>query len=1201
MHLKQIEVQGFKSFADRLCLKFNDGVTCIVGPNGCGKSNVSDAIRWVLGEQRASDLRTGKGNKMDQVIFKGTNTRKPMGYCEVSLTFDNADRTLQSDTDTVVITRKMYKTGESEYYINGQRDKLKNLINLFRDTGIGKDGYSVIGQGKIDSFLTAKPEDRRQIFEEAAGISKYKASRNEAMKSLDKTQVNLDLTAERLRGYEERIAPLEKQAVIAIRAGEIKSRIKDLEVNHFLYVTENSETESKKLQAKLDEANAQLADAKKKQDDTNAEYEEASQKLSKLDDEFKVVYERMMKLTDSSITKNSEQKRLKENIEISEKFIEEKENEIKSKKQIVEANTLTKKNYSEENQKVTYDYLKAKSDEEQLIREYEEADALVKEKRTKIDFTNSIIFEAMDESISMTGDVAQLKAEKLSLEKTVEEAKADLAEKKTALNEVNRKLKSEEENIAAIEKDREDKKEVKANLEKEFNKKYVAKREAEDKLAEIRDTITQKKTWITYQENSKANFSNYDQAVKFLMTCGDSSVTNRICGVLGDLITVSPKYALAVEIGLGNNINNMVTRNQQDTSYLIEYLNRFRGGRGTFLPLTAMRPRPLESVFDDALEEDGCYGVAADLVKCDREYRPAIEVLLGRVVVVEDKPTAIRMSEKYRNAFRIVTLTGENYAVSGAVTGGRAQNVGNRMLSLEAEIVNYKKTVEELERSRKILVDELNVIDGELKEMEKTASVVDNLIFKLDKNVSTAEQSKQYTILEREKILSEIDKLNARITSCEQEIMAKTLRLESEQQKMGTQTDKRTSANDMLAKMNEEVIQLEEERQKANVRRTEIITKVKNLENRSKELTSGITTLEREIERLGAEILSATSAIKIRTAELENNKATLERLVLENTDNEELQREKEKRDAITEQKAKLTVRQSVLYGEMQECADKVNASNERKARAETMIENLQKEIDTAREKVREEYGLDYETAYSMKIEGYSDAAGVQENKNLKKELAKLGDVNEMAITDLAALKEEYDKIKIHFDDVVKAKEMLTDTIKDLTTKMETQFTESFSKIKENFASVFSEMFDGGKGRLDLDIEYGQSVLDAGIIIEAEPPGKKLQNIDLLSGGERALTAIAIIFAIIKLNPVPFCILDEVDAPLDDSNSSVYAKYLRKFSRNTQFIIVSHRKPTMELANELYGITMQEKGVSKVFSVKLSEALEIAEKAKTTAV
>ena len=1196
MHLKRIEVYGFKSFADKLCLNFNDGVTCIVGPNGCGKSNVSDAIRWVLGEQRASDLRTGKGNKMDQVIFKGTSNRKPMGYCEVSLAFENMDRTLPLDTDEVVITRKMWKTGESEYYINGQRDKLKNLINLFRDTGIGKDGYSVIGQGKIDSFLTAKPEDRRQIFEEAAGISKYKASRNEALKSLEKTRVNLDLTAERLRGYEDRMEPLEKQAITAIRAGEIKARIKDLEVNHFLYVTENSESESRKLTEKLKEADGAFSAAKKEQEETNAEYETVSEKLAKLDDEFKIVYERMVRLTDSSATKNSEQKRLKENIEQTEKFIEEKQKEVDDKQKISEANTLTKNNYSKELEQVTYDYLQAKSEEERLIREYEEADERVKEKRTKIDITNSIIFEAMDESISMTGDVAQLKAEKISLEKTVEESKEELVEKKKELAEVNRKLKAEDENIAALEKDRAEKKAAKSDIEAEYNKKFVAKRNAEDKLAEIRDTITQKKTWITYQENSKANFSNYDQAVKFLMTCGDASVTGKICGVVGDLITVLPKYALAVEIGLGNNINNMVTRNQQDTSFLIEYLNRFRGGRGTFLPLTAMRPRPLESVFDEALEEDGCYGVAADLVKCDREYRPAIEVLLGRVVVVEDKPTAIRMAEKYRNAFRIVTLTGENYAVSGAVTGGRTQSTGNRMLSLEAEIAEYKKKVDELEKSRKLLADELNVIDGELKEMEKTSSVIDNLIFKLDKNVSTAEQSKQYTILEQAKINSDIDKLSARITECEREIASKTLRLESEQEKMGTQTDKRTNANDMLAKMNEEVIELEGERQKANARRTDIITKVKNLENRSKELANGINTLDKEIARLGSEILSAVSLIKIRSAELERNRAQLEKMVLENSDNEQLQKEKEKRDAITEEKASLTVRQSLLYNAMQTCADKVTAANERKARAETMIENLKKEIDGAREKVKEEYGLDYETACAMKIEGYSDAAGVQETKNLKKELAKLGDVNEMAVSDLATLKEEYAEVKIHYDDVVKARDMLNDTIKDLTTKMETNFSESFAKIKENFASVFSEMFDGGKGRLDLDTAYGESVLDAGIIIEAEPPGKKLQNIDLLSGGERALTAIAIIFAIIKLNPVPFCILDEVDAPLDDSNSSVYAKYLRKFSRNTQFIIVSHRKPTMELANELYGITMQEKGVSKVFSVKLSEALQIAEKA-----
>ena len=680
------------------------------------------------------------------------------------------------------------------------------------------------------------------------------------------------------------------------------------------------------------------------------------------------------------------------------------------------------------------------------------------------------------------------------------------------------------------------------------------------------------------------------------MNSGDKSVTGKICGVLGDVITVAPKYALAVEIALGNNINNMITRNHQDTNYLIEYLKKFKGGRGTFLPLEEMRPRPLESVFDDALEEDGCYGVAADLVKCDREYRPAIEVMLGRVVVVEDKDTAILMSRKYRGAFRIVTLTGENYAVSGAVTGGRTQQTGNRMLSIDAEIAANKKALEELEKSRTILVGELNVITEEMKELEKTGSVLDGIIFKLEKSVSAEVQAKQYTVLEELRLNADIEKLQAQIDEATQEIAVKTARLEAEEAKIGTQTDKRSTANDLVTKMSEEVAELEGKRQEANEARTQIITKVKNLENREKELTSGIRMLETEMERLSGEILNAISIVKIKTSEVEKAKATLEKMILENTDDAELKAEREKKEEITNQKTDLILKQNVLFNEMQECAERVTEANERKARAETMIENLQKEIDSVRERVKEEYGLDYESALAMKIEGYIDNAGQQESRQLKRDLVKLGDVNERAVQDLAELKQEYDGIKIHFDDVQKAKEMITDTINDLTTKMETQFTESFEKIKVNFASVFSEMFDGGKGRLDLDVQYGESVLDAGIIIEAEPPGKKLQNIDLLSGGERALTAIAIIFAIIKLNPVPFCILDEVDAPLDDSNSSVYAKYLRKFSRNTQFIIVSHRKPTMELANELYGITMQEKGVSKVFSVKLSEALQIAEKA-----
>lgn len=1196
MHLKRIEVYGFKSFADKLILNFNDGVTCIVGPNGCGKSNISDAIRWVLGEQNAKDLRTGKGNKMEQIIFKGTDNRKPMKYCEVSLTFDNADRILQIDAEEVTITRKMYITCESEYYINRERCKLKNIIDMLRDTGIGKDGYSVIGQGKIDSFLTAKPEDRRQIFEEAAGISKYKANRKEALKNLEKTQANLDIVTERLRGYEVRMEPLEKQAAIATKAAELKGKIKDLEVNHFIFVTEHSEEQSKKLESRLAIAVEALNEAKRKQEETNEEYENVTSKRAALDAEYKIVYDKMVALTDSAVTKNSEQERLKESIKQAEQFIADKKKVIEDSRRVLEASAITKSNHMTENQQVVLDYTKAKEEEERLINEYQAADAAVSEMRNKIDITNKIVLDNMNQSISMTGDLAQLKTEKISLERTVVNLKEDMNDKKAQLADVRKKMKAEDETILSLEEDRKAKRLAKYEIDNTYNKKRNAKRDYEDKLAEIRDTITQKKTWITYQEGSRANFSNYDQAVKTIMTSGDPAVKNKVCGVVGSLINVAPKFALAIETGLGNNINNMITRNQQDTSFLIEFLNRFRGGRGTFLPLTAMRPRPLESIFDNALEEDGCYGVASDLVKIDREYRSAIEVLLGRVLVVEDKDTAIRMATKYKNAFRMVTLTGENYAVTGAVTGGKTQNMGNRMLSIDTEISNYKKQVEELEKERKTIVEEMTLIDKELKELEKTSDVIVNLIQKLDKDISAAEQRKQYVILEEAKLLSEIDKTELSIRQNENEITEKVVLLETEERKMGSQTDKRSDANDLLRSMNEEVLRLERNREEANVKRTQIISKVNKLESRNKELSSAIVTLEKEIDRLNAEVLSATSQINIKAGELERNRAELERKILENTDNELLQQAKAKRDAIDKERGVLSIKQKALYEAMQERSDEVTESNEQKTRAETMIENLKKEIEGAREKVKEEYGLDYENALELRIEGYSDTAGVQEAKTLRRDLIKLGDVNEMAISDLAALTEEYNELKVHYDDVVKARDMINDTINDLTKKMESNFIDSFEKIKANFASVFSEMFDGGKGKLDLDIGYGESVLDAGIIIEAEPPGKKLQNIDLLSGGERALTAIAIIFAIIKLNPVPFCILDEVDAPLDDSNSFVYAKYLRKFSRNTQFIIVSHRKPTMELANEIYGVTMQEKGVSKIFSVKLSEALEIADKA-----
>ena len=1197
MHLKRLEAHGFKSFADRLVLNFNDGVTCIVGPNGCGKSNVSDAIRWVLGEQKATDLRTGKGNKMDQVIFKGTNSRKPMGYCEVTLVFDNTDRVLSIDADEVIITRKMYRTGGSEYYINKKADKLKNLINLFRDTGIGKDGYSIIGQGKIDSFLTAKPEDRRQIFEEAAGISMYKANRAEAMKSLAKTESNLVLIEGSLTSLTERINPLEKQAVVAIKAQELKQRIKELDVNHFLYITENSEEKSRELMTKVVAANMALEQANQEKQTTDAEYELTTNKIAELEVRNNELYQKMLDLTRSAANKNTEQQTLELKLKTAEALVTEKTQEVEDKKKLVEASTITRSNYIRENQQVTLDYMKAKADEDMLVKQYDEIDALLTETRNKMEITRGIVLDKVKYRGNLSVDMAKLETERISLEKSVEKNKEILLQKKSELADINKKLKGEDEVINRLENEKKEKNITRDKLDEEYNKKFKAKREIEEKLLETKEIISQKKLYVQYTEDSKNKFSSYDAAVKNLMQCGHKDILSRICGVVGNVITVSPKYATAIEVALGGNINNIITRNQADTSYLIEFLKRNTLGRGTFLPLDSMRPRPLEPIFDDILEEDGCLGIAADFVKCNREYKIAIEALIGRVVIVENMSVAVRLVRKYQSSVRIVTLDGENYAAGGAVTGGKVRNQGSSILSLDATIAEYKKQIEVLEKEQASLLEELKAIDAEIKDMQKTNAVLDSIIAKLEKDITSSEHEKQYSILNRARCESEIDTINKAIEEEEKEILMKKVLLDQESQKIDRSDSEQSDTDDLLGRIADEVKELERKRAEANERRTSIITTVKNLELRSKELVSAINTIDRDVTRLNTEILEASSLANIKTAECEKLRKDIERVVMENTDNEELQEVKRQRENLAKERTDLAVRQTYLYNERQKSSDKVNAVTEQKARAETMLENLKKEIDTATERVREDYGLDYQSSLEFKFEIYDDHAGLQEAKTLRKDLARLGEVNEMAVVDLANLKKEYDELKVHYDDIVSARDMLNTTINDLTKKMEDIFSDSFDKIKKNFSEVFAELFDGGKGKLDLDIEYGQSVLDAGIIIEAEPPGKKLQNIDLLSGGERALTAIAIIFSIIKLNPVPFCILDEVDAPLDESNSVVYAKFLRKFSRNTQFVIVSHRKPTMELANEIYGITMQEKGVSKLFSVKLSEALKIAETVK----
>lgn len=1191
MHLRRIEAYGFKSFADKIELDFNNGVTCIVGPNGCGKSNVSDAIRWVLGEQSAKVLRC---KNMQEIIFNGTANRKALGYCEVSLFFDNTDKTYNIDCEELTITRKLYRSGDSEYYINKEKARLKDILDLFRDTGIGKDGYSVVGQGKIDAFLSAKPEDRRQIFEEAAGISKYKAKRLEATRKLEKTANNIEIIKGSLASYEQRIAPLEKQAKITLKARTLRERLKILEVNHYIYLTEHNSELKASLQSKLNDVEIKLKELSTSKQKCDWKYNAVGEELENLDSLYASLTSKRLELSVEYTKKEGKNRELSVELEALKKNIDRLDTEIKEKTFAIATHEKSKESSNNEHQQTIKEFCEAQNAEQELANLCEELSKAVERQKQEKEITNEMLYNSMGVWSNKNADLSRIEAEIRGLKAAKEESEDNIDKLKRELKEEDKKLAEKELSLSAYIADREEKYSLKKDINEAYEKKLSVLQESEDSKNELRDSITRLNSRMENLENNKNLYSNYDYAIRFLMNQKDERVKSKILGVLGSVISTSPQFATAIEVALGGSVGNIITKDQQDTSYLIDFLNINKGGRATFAPLSAMRPKPLEDRFLEALDEEGCYGVAADLVKYDRQFRPVIETFLGRVIVVSDKPTAVRMVEKYRNAFRIVTLDGAHYANNGTVTGGKREESDTRLLSMESDIAEGKKQLEKLKKSLAIISDDIVDLQKELKELENNSRALTDIIIGLDKRIGAEEQGKLFIVASKARIEGEIAKINQNLQKINDELTANNALYKITQSEVNSKSNEKLDSSEVLSELGRKLTEKEGQLAKATEKRTQALLRVKSLENKLSEIEKNIKFTAVSIDRLTKEINENDAVLCTERSRSEVIVKEIERIALESASSAELDEIKQKLEDMDGKKLTLKLNRDELFREIQATTDALQKVVDSKARYEANLENLDKEIVAVSEKMSEDYNLSTEEIMALREDGYEDNKGVAESKVLKKDIASLGDINEMAVEDLEEISAEYNKLKVHFDDVSAAKLELELTIADLTKKMEIIFAESFEKIKVNFSQVFTELFDGGRGYLDLDMEKGMSILDAGIKIEAEPPGKKLQNIDLLSGGERAMTAIAIIYAIIKLHPMPFCVLDEVDAPLDDSNADIFAKYLRKFSKNTQFIIVSHRKPTMELADQLYGITMQEKGVSKNLTVKLSEALKIAE-------
>ncbi|MCR4690956.1 MAG: chromosome segregation protein SMC [Lachnospiraceae bacterium] len=1181
MYLKSIEVHGFKSFANKILFEFHNGITGIVGPNGSGKSNVADAVRWVLGEQSVKQLR---GASMQDVIFAGTQNRKPLGYAYVAITLDNSDHSLAIDYDEVVVARRLYRSGESEYLLNGTVCRLKDVNELFYDTGIGKEGYSIIGQGQIDKILSGKPEERRELFDEAAGIVKFKRRKNEAVKRLEHEKQNLLRVNDILAEIEGRKNPLEKQSDKAKTYLRKKETLKNLDVNVFLLENEKLVNTLAETGEKYDEASEQLEEANNSFSHIKDEYEKVASNLERLEE---MITEGQNKISSASEIRSKLELQigvLKEQIRAAgdnkEHFVN-RQNAINE--QLAEREEEKNKVLEE---KKSYD-LELESMEKVLSGALSRVTSLQQQMdgcNEKIEESNSSIIEGLNQRGAIKSEIARLDSLKEQSAIRRSELSARLLRARSDEEEHETEIASLREVFEKVSKEITGLNETQSKLE-EKNSELTEELSGKDQM--LRDTQVkyhEAKSKLEAIKGISERYEGYGNSIRRVMEQKEQE--KGIIGVVADIIKVDPKYETAIETALGGNIQNIVTEDEPTAKKMIELLKRERAGRATFLPLTSIT-KPQEFKTPEVLDEKGVIALACDLVQIDKKYSNVAKTLLGRIVVVENVDLAFRIAKKFDYGVRIVTLEGELLVPGGAVSGGAFKHSGN-LLARRREMTDLEESVKGFLRSIDELLSDIEKAKEERKgvrrQIEETRELIQKKFIEQNTarlNVMTAQEKKDQAGAgmeqlkeeagELEKTLAELDQQREEASEKLKESEAKEKEcqkiIEENQSLLDELAVQETEASDKVARIRTEteVCQQKQQFMQQNVDR----------------ITADIQRVREELEEVVRTLEQAGSDVKQKEEDIEKLTATIEASYsAQDEDREKLEEYQKKKQEMTE-------KQKNFFKEREELSDKISTLDKEVYRLGAQKERMQETIDNRISYMWEEYEITLSDAASLKDEEMTDLGGMKkEIATLKDEIKSLGDVNVNAIEEYRELMERYTFLSNQHDDLIEAEEQLRKLIEDLDENMRTQFTEKFGQICVEFDKVFKEMFGGGQGSLELQEE--EDVLEAGIRITAQPPGKKLQNMMQLSGGEKALTAIALLFAIQNLKPSPFCLLDEIEAALDDSNVGRFAGYLHKLTRHTQFIVITHRRGTMERADRLYGITMQEKGVSALVSVDLIE-------------
>lgn len=1187
MKLKKLELYGFKSFAQRTEIVFDEGITGIVGPNGSGKSNIGDAVRWVLGEQSAKTLR---GASMSDVIFNGTQKRKPLSYCEVSLVFDNDDHALAMEAAEVMVTRRVYRNGESEYYLNRTACRLKDVVDLFRDTGIGKEGYSIIGQGRIDEILSRKSEDRRQVFEEAAGIVKFKARKEEADKKLQRTLENLERVDDILDELTKRLKPLEEQSRNARVYLELSTELKDLDLNLFLIRSDRARARLSELESELLTVQTILADTESNLTDKTTRRDETQNRIDQLEEAITKARTELMECAEHV---HESQKKLAALQSRRETRSENRQRIVREQEEAQERLAEIEKDHA----RIQADVEKQHSliaDAEQILRATQEAAEKAQAKEKEADAALEAQKAAVIDQMNRLSDVRNDKTRLNTMQAQMETRLTEIEESSGALQEQEAALR---EALIAVEKQLETENQHQQQCQEKLAQARQASDEADAAYANLRADV-EKQSADMQAAASRHNvltemtrdMEGYNMAVRRAMTYAKQRGLTGVKGVLAQLMTVPQAYETAIDMALGAAQQNIVTDTEETAKELINYLRQNRLGRATFLPMSAIRGKTLYGNERNALKLPGCLGVASELVQCAPEYRGIVENLLGRTVIADNLDHGIPIMRAGNHAFRLVTLEGDVMHSGGSMTGGSAQSKVSNLLSREREL---KELTAKLQTGRA----ELDKCRQELTQRQQTAQEkrqkVSDAVNALHQQVIAVAREQA----RRESVFADLNTHLQRMQETEQARVQLHQSLEDIRQQLETIEHQRTGAQGDQSAMEQKTIEMQnalvKARAEASAENDRLMVRTLQLSD----LRHGLSDLERDeahAQQDQAQILREQE----RREQLLHEMDELDAIDENDMKREEAESARRQKEQLRQESAAQAIEQRRsqaqsdlrdILSDMENLHEAYNRDSEKLHKTELAKARIEGDQKNLQNRIWDTYKLTYAGAEEFRRTPFDEKESDCRAAELQGQIRALGTVNVGAVEEYAETKARVDDLTAQQQDLKRAEMDLRELIERLLIQMRSTFVENFSKMQGYFAETFTRLFGGGHAELKL--MDPDDPLNCGIEVNAQPPGKKLQLLSLLSGGERALTAIAILFAMLKLKPTPFCILDEIEAALDDANIGYYADYLKEYSKGTQFIVVTHRKGTMERCNSLFGVAMEEQGVSRMVSVSLQDYQE----------